>query len=81
MWQSEHSPLTGCVVPFASVSGRSTVGGTPGHPVIVFSWQLEHLMPVTALCTMDGGAAPLLFANLKVSVRWQAPHSAPASGT
>src|SRR5258706_16448663 len=61
LWQSEHSPDTGCgTLPLCgSVSGRRTLGGVPGHSATVLSWQGEQAIAVTALCTIAGAAVPL----------------------
>src|SRR5260221_938603 len=86
LWQSEHSPETGCgtFTVDGSVSGRNTVAGVPTHRVTVLSWQVEQAMPGTALCTMAGAAVPLAFTKVKVlngALPWQALQLAAPKGT
>src|SRR5258706_2743985 len=86
LWQSEHSPDTGCgTLPLCgSVSGRRTVVGVPGHSATVLSWQVEQAIAVTVLCTIAGAAVPLTFAKIKVlngAPPWQAVQLAAPKGT
>jgi len=81
-WQVEHSPEATCALPSALVAGRSTVGGAPIQ-LLPFSWQLEQVAALTALCTMAGGAVPLAFANMndpKVELEWQLSQAAVPKG-
>src|SRR5258706_16270554 len=63
-WQVEHSPATTCGVPSALSVGRPRVAGDPIQ-LTPFSWQVGQAMEGTRLGTIEGGAVPVAFANMK----------------
>ncbi len=79
----EHSPAATCAPPLAFSAGRSTVAGAPAQ-LWPASWQLEQVALLTTLCTIDGGALPLMLPNMKllnVPGAWQLSQAAVPIGT
>ena len=73
VWQFEHSPVAACAAPLEVIVGRVTTGGEPAK-LMPRSWQVEQAVEPTALCTIEGGATPLAFANtndVKLAGAWQ----------